>query len=78
MSSELELRFCGNDQEIFCALINICNSEIPYKKSFSCIAKFYNIDGEILEAEQKMFASFRRVRGGIGYMTVSEMLETMH
>ena len=75
--SELELRFRGNDQEILCALGNICNSETPDKESFSRIAKFYNINGEILEAEQKMYASFRRVRG-LGYMTVSEILETMH
>ena len=76
--SELELRFSGNcDQDILCALGNICNSETSDKESFSRIAKSYNIDGEILEAEQKMYASFRRVRG-LGYMTVSEMLETMH
>ena len=47
------------------------------KESFSRVAKFYKIDGEILEAEQKMYARFRRVRG-LGYMTVPEMLETMH
>ena len=29
-----------------------------------------------MEAEQKMYANFRRLRG-LGYMTVSEMLETM-
>ena len=75
--SELELRFSGNDQEILCALGNICHSETPDKESFSRVAKFYEIDGDILEAEQKMYASFRRVRG-LGYMTVSEMLETMH
>ena len=46
-------------------------------KKASRVAKFYKIDGEILEAEQKIYASFRRVRG-LGYMTVSEMLETMH
>ena len=46
-------------------------------KKASRVAKLYKIDGEILEAEQKMYASFRRVRGS-GYMTVSEMLETMH
>ena len=74
--SEPELRFRGNDQEILCALGNICNRETPDKESFSRIAKFYNIDGEILEAEQKMYAGFRRVRG-LGYMTVSEILETM-
>ena len=62
--SELELRFSGNDQEILCALGNICHSETPDKESFSRVAKFYKIDGEILEAE-----SFRRVRG-LGYMTV--------
>ena len=56
---------------------NICQSETPDKESFSRVAKFYKIDGEILEAEQKMYASFRRVRG-LGYMTVSEMLQTMH
>ena len=75
--SELELRFSGNDQEILCDLGNICQSEAPDKESFSRVAKFYKIDGEILEAEQRMYASFRRVRG-LGYMTVSEMLQTMH
>ena len=77
MLSELELRFSGNDQKIPCALRNICYSETPDKGSFSRVAKFYKIDGEILEAEQKMYPSFRRVRG-LGYMTVTEMLETMH
>ena len=65
--SELKPSFSEND------LGNICNSETPDKESFSRIAKFYNIDGKILEAGQKMYASFRRVRG-LGYMTVSEML----
>jgi len=41
----------------------MCNSETPDKESFSRIAKFYNIDGEILKAEQKMYASFRGARG---------------
>ena len=55
----------------------MCHSETLDKESFSRVAKFYKIDGEILEAEQKMYASFRRVCG-LGYMTVSEMLETVH
>ena len=67
MTSELKLRFSGND------LGNICNCETPDKESFSRIAKFYNIDGKILEAEQEMYASLRCVRG-LGYMTVSDML----
>ena len=77
MLAELELRFSGNDQVILCALGNICHSETPDKESFLRVAKFYKIDGEILEAEQKMYASFHRVRG-LGYMTVSDMLGTVH
>ena len=56
---------------------NICHSEIPDKDSSSRVAEFYKIDGEILEAEQKMYASFHWVRG-LGYMTVSEILETVY
>ena len=56
---------------------NICHSETPDKESFSRVATFCKIDGEILEAEQKMWASFSRMHG-LGYMTVPEMLETMH
>ena len=67
MPSELKLRFSGNDQEL---------NPLCFKESFSRIAKFYNIDEKILEAEQKMYASFRGVRE-LGYMTVSEMVETM-
>ncbi|CAH3191479.1 unnamed protein product [Porites evermanni] len=69
--SKLELRFSGNDQEILCALENICHSETPDKENFSRVAKFYKINGEILEAEEKMCASFRRVRG-LGYVTVQK------
>ena len=77
MLSELELGFSRNDQESLCALGNICNSETPDKESFSPIAKFYNTDYEVLEAEVKMYGRFRRMRG-LGYKTVSEMLVTMH
>ena len=41
------------------------------KESFSRVAKFYKFDGEILEAEQKMYASFRRACGLL-------LPETMH
>lgn len=35
---ELTIRFNGNDQEILCALGNICDSETPHKESFSRVA----------------------------------------
>ena len=41
---ELELRFRGNDQEILCALGDICHSETPSEESFYRVAKFYEID----------------------------------
>ena len=62
MLSELEISFSGNDQEILCALGDMCHRETPDKESFPRIAKFHEIDGEILEAEQKIYASFRRER----------------
>ena len=40
------------------ALVNICHSGTPDKDSFNRVTKFYKIDGEILEAEQKMYAEF--------------------
>ncbi|CAH3152329.1 unnamed protein product, partial [Porites lobata] len=42
--SNLDLRFSGNDQELLCALGNICHSETLDKESFS----------RILEAEEKI------------------------
>ena len=29
---------------------SVCHSETPDKESFSCFAKFYKLEGEILEA----------------------------
>ena len=58
---------------------NTCNSETPDKESLSspALLNFFKIDGEILEAKQKMLASFRCVHG-LGHLTVPEMLETVH
>ena len=61
--TELEPRFSAKEQEIICALGNICHSETPDKENFFRDAKFYKIDDEILEAEKKMYASFRGVHG---------------
>ena len=47
------------------------------KKASAAWISFNKIEGEIMEAEQKMYASFRRMRG-LGHMTVSEMLSVMH
>ena len=38
--SELELRFCGNEHEITCALGTLCHSEKSDKESFCRVDKF--------------------------------------
>ncbi len=38
---------------------NICHSETPDKESIAGVAKFYKIDSEILEAEQKIYVKFQ-------------------
>ena len=57
--SELELRFSRN----YLGFGNICHSETPDKESFFGDAKSYEIGGEILEAEKKMYSRFRLARG---------------
>ena len=57
--SELEFRFSRNNL----CVGNICYSETPDKESFFGDAKSYKIGGEILEAEKKVYARFRLVRG---------------
>ena len=47
--TELQPRFREKEQEIICALGNICYSETTYEESFFRVAKFYKIDDEILE-----------------------------
>ena len=73
--SELELRFSGNDQKMLWKISVTVKHLI--KKAFPAFTKFYKMDGEILEVEQKIYAIFRRERG-LGYMTVQEILEPMH
>ena len=79
--SEL-VRFSGNNQETLCALGEICHRETPDKESFSCIGKFYKIASKILEAKQKMYASWAFVVSA-GFTTwlfkiISELLKTIH
>ena len=46
-------------------------------KASPALLNFTKSTARYLQPEQKMYASFRRVRG-LGYMTVPEMLKTMH
>ena len=59
--SDLELRFSGNDQKMLWKISVTVKHLI--KKASPAFTKFYKMDGEILEAEQKIYASFSRERG---------------
>ena len=48
------------------------------KKASPALLSFTTSTAKILEAEQKMYASFRRMGVRVRYMTVSEMLAAMH
>ena len=60
--SELELSFRGNDQEILCALGNICNSETPVKESFSRILQHRRRDSGSRVENVREFSSRAWIR----------------
>ena len=68
--SELELRFSGNDQENSL----LCEASVTVKhlikKASTESLNFSKLTARFHEAEQKLYASFRRVSGLLSYMTV--------
>ena len=63
--AEIEIRFSGNDQDALCALGDITLSDSPTTatsdsfESFYLVASYYNLDRELLQADQRMFSQFK-------------------
>ena len=60
--AEIEIRFSGNDQDALCALGDITLSDSPTSdsfESFDLVASYYNLDRELLQADQRMFSQFK-------------------
>ena len=60
--TELQPKFREKEQEIICALGNICYSETLNEESFFRVAKCYEIDEKKLAEHVREFATFARIR----------------
>jgi len=57
--AETENRFSGNDQDVLCALSDIPLSYSPTSHSSDLFAKYYDLDTELLQADQGLFSQFK-------------------
>ena len=60
--AETENRFSGNDQDVLCALSDITLSYSPTSHSSDLFAKYYDLDKELLQADQGLFSQFKTAR----------------
>ena len=60
--AEIENQFSGNDQDVLCALGDITKSVSPTSDSFDLVAGYYNFDKELLQADQRLFNRFKKIR----------------
>jgi len=58
--TEIENGFGGNDQDVLCALgdINLSDSP-PTSDSFDLVVRYYNLDKELLQADERLFNQFK-------------------
>ena len=58
--AEIEIRLNGNDQDVLCALGDITLNDSPTSDSFDLVARYYNLDRELLLAGQRLrFSQFK-------------------
>ena len=57
--TEIENGFGGNDQDVLCALGDITLSDLPTSDSFDLVVRYYNLDKELLQADQRLFIQFK-------------------
>ena len=76
--AEIETRFSGNDQDVLCALGDITLSDSPTSASFDRVARYYNLDRELLEADQRLFCQFKAAHVGKSIKTPAEVIEVLN
>ena len=52
---EFKFHFQGEDNDILCALGDICFSDTPQGENFQKVAKFYELNDELIEADHRLF-----------------------
>jgi len=60
--TEIENGFGGNDREVLCGLGDITLSDSPTSESFDLVVRYYNLDKELIQADQRLFSQFKTVR----------------
>lgn len=71
--SELETRFQRNDQDILCSLGDIILNEKPSDTSFENVASFYKLDQDLLEADFRIFKTFKEEHEAGELITAAEV-----
>ena len=60
--AEIENRFSGNNQDVPCALGDVTLSDSRASDSFNLVAGDYNFHKELLQADQRLFNRFKKIR----------------
>jgi len=76
--AEIETRFSGNDQDVLCALGDITLSDSPTSASFDRVARYHNLDRELLQADQCLFCQFKAAHVGKSIKTTVEVIEVLN
>ena len=76
--AEIETRFSGNDQDVLCALGDITLSDSPTSASFDLVARYYNLDRELLQADQRLFCQFKAAHVGKSIKAPAEVIEVLN
>ncbi|KAL9979781.1 hypothetical protein ACROYT_G017496 [Oculina patagonica] len=75
--AEIETRFSGNDQDVLCALGDITLSDSPTSASLDRVARHYNLDRELLQADQRLFCQFKAAHVEKSIKTPAEVIEVL-
>ena len=76
--AKIENRFSGNDQDVLYALGDVTLSDSPASDSFDLVACYYNLDKELLQADQRLFNRFKKTHIEKSIKTVADVIDVLH
>ena len=77
--AEIEIRLNGNDQDVLCALGDITLNDSLTIDSFDLVARYYNLDRELLLAGQRLlFSQLNTAHVDKSIKRAAEVVETLH
>ena len=75
--AEIEDRFSGNYQVVFCALGDVTLSNSPASDSFDLVAGYYNFEKELLRTDQRLFNRLKKAHIEILIKTATEVINVL-